>query len=125
MGFPSPAKDYQEDVIDLTKYLVQHPTATFYFKVTGDSMINACIPNGALLVVDRAVRPVSGAIVLAVVNGEFTVRRLVQTRKTLVLHPENPAYKPLPVTEEMEMQVWGVVTAVVIRYKMKDNDRLG
>jgi DNA polymerase V len=125
MGFPSPAKDYQEDVIDLTKYLVQHPNATFYFKVTGDSMINACIPNGALLVVDRAVRPANGAIVLAIVHGEFTVRRLVQTRKALVLHPENPAYKPLPVTEEMGLQVWGVVTAVVIKYQNQDNDRVG
>ena len=125
MGFPSPAKDYQEDVIDLTKYLVQHPTATFYFKVTGDSMINACIPNGALLVVDRAVRPVNGAIVLAVVSGEFTVRRIVQTRRALVLHPENPAYKPLPVTEEMDMQVWGVVTGVVIKYQTQRNDGIG
>lgn len=125
MGFPSPAKDYQEDVIDLTSYLVQHPSATFYFRVTGDSMINACIPNGALLVVDRAVRPSNGVIVLAVVNGEFTVRRIVQTRKALVLHPENPAYKPMPVTEEMNMQVWGVVTGVVIRYQTKNNDRVG
>ena|SRR5947208_135935 len=117
MGFPSPAKDYQEDVIDLTQYLVQHPTATFYFRVTGDSMINACMPNGALLVVDRSIKPVSGLIVVAVVNGEFTVRRIVHTRKIWVLHPENPAYKPLPVTEEMDLQVWGVVTAVVIKYK--------
>lgn len=125
MGFPSPAKDFQEDVIDLTNYLVQHPTATFYFRVTGDSMINACIPNGALLVVDRALRPSSGTIILAVVNGEFTVRRIVQTRKSLVLHPENPAYKPVPVTEEMEMQVWGVVTGVVIKYQMKTYDSVG
>ena len=125
MGFPSPAKDFQEDVIDLTKYLVQHPTATFYFKVTGDSMINACIPNGALLVVDRALHPSSGTIILAVVNGEFTVRRIVQTRKSLVLHPENPAYKPVPVTEDMEMQVWGVVTGVVIKYQTKTHDSVG
>ena len=125
MGFPSPAKDYQEDVIELSKYLVQHPSATFYFRVSGDSMINASMPNGALLVVDKAIKPVSGMIVLAVVNGEFTVRRIVQTRKALVLHPENPAYKPLTVTEEMNMQVWGVVTAVVVKYKYDRNDRIG
>jgi SOS-response transcriptional repressors (RecA-mediated autopeptidases) len=125
MGFPSPAKDYQEDVIDLTRYLVQHPSATFYFRVSGDSMINACIPNGALLVVDRAVRPTNGVIVLAVVNREFTVRRIVQTRRALVLHAENPAYKPMSVTEDMDMHIWGVVTGVVIKYQTKNNDRVG
>jgi DNA polymerase V len=125
MGFPSPAKDYQEDVIELSQYLVQHPTATFYFRVSGDSMLNACMPHGSLLVVDRSLKPVSGMIVLAVINGEFTVRRLVQTSKTWVLHPENPAYKPLVVTEEMNMQVWGVVTAVVVKYKYDKNDRVG
>jgi DNA polymerase V len=125
MGFPSPAKDYQEDVIELSQYLVQHPTATFYFRVSGDSMINACMPHGSLLVVDRSLKPVSGMIVLAIINGEFTVRRIVQTRKSLVLHPENPAYKPLVVTEEMNMQVWGVVTAVVVKFKYEKNDRVG
>ncbi|WP_207512428.1 LexA family protein [Longitalea luteola] len=125
MGFPSPAKDYQEDVIDLSKYLVQHPTATFYFRVSGDSMINACMPHGSLLVVDRSIKPASGMIVLAVVSGEFTVRRLVQTRRSLVLHAENPLYKPLVVTEEMNMQVWGVVTAVVVKYKYDTNDCAG
>lgn len=125
MGFPSPAKDYQEDVIELSQYLVQHPTATFYFRVSGDSMIGACMPHGSLLVVDRSLKPASGMIVLAVVNGEFTVRRIVQTPRSLVLHPENPAYKPLVVTDEMNMQVWGVVTAVVVKYKYDKNDRIG
>ena len=114
MGFPSPAKDYQEDVIDLSRLLVRHPAATFYFRVKGDSMSNAFIPDNALLVVDRSVNVVSGMVVVAVVNGEFTVRRIVQTARNWVLHPENPAYKPLCITEEMNMQVWGVVTAVVI-----------
>lgn len=125
MGFPSPAKDYQEEVIELSQYLVQHPTATFYFRVSGDSMINACMPDGSLLVVDRSLKPASGMIVLAIVNGEFTVRRIVQTSRSLVLHPENQAYKPLVVTEAMNMQVWGVVTAVVVKYKYEKNDRVG
>ena len=125
MGFPSPAKDYQEEVIELSQYLVQHPTATFYFRVSGDSMINACMPHGSLLVVDRSLKPTSGMIVLAIVNGEFTVRRIVQTSRSLVLHPENQAYKPLVVTEEMNMQVWGVVTAVVVKYKYEKNDCVG
>jgi DNA polymerase V len=121
MGFPSPAKDYQEDVIELSQYLVQHPTATFYFRISGDSMIDACMPHGSLLVVDRSIKPVSGMIVLAIVNGEFTVRRIVQTPRSLVLHPENAAYKPLVVTEEMNMQVWGVVTAVVVKFKYESS----
>lgn len=120
MGFPSPAKDFQEDVIDLSKLLVTHPSATFYFRVKGDSMRNACIPDNALLVVDRSIKVTSGMIVVAVINGEFTVRRLIHTRKSWVLHPENPAYKPLIVTEEMDMQVWGVVTSVVIS-QLKSN----
>ena len=116
MGFPSPAKDYQEDAIDLAKVLVQHPASTFYFRVKGDSMRNAFIPDGALLVVDRSVNVVSGMIIVAVVSGEFTVRRVIRTNRSWILHPENPAYKPMIVTEEMNMQVWGVVTAVVIRH---------
>src|SRR6187549_1580386 len=113
MGFPSPAKDYQEDAIDLAKVLVQHPFSTFYFRVKGDSMRNACIPDEALLVVDRSIKVVSGMIIVAVVSGEFTVRRIIQTNRCWVLHAENPAYKPVTVTEEMNMQVWGVVTSVV------------
>jgi DNA polymerase V len=116
MGFPYPAKDYQEDAIDLAKVLVQHPASTFYFKIKGDSMCNANIPDGALLIVDRSVQVASGMIIVAVVNGEFTVRRIIQTNRSWVLHPENPVYKPVTVTEEMNMQVWGVVTSVVIRH---------
>jgi DNA polymerase V len=115
MAFPSPAADYKEEVIDLSKELVQHPTATFYFRVKGDSMNGANIPDGALLVVDRSLRPVSGHIVVGVLDGEFTVRRIVRTPRAFVLHPENPAYKPLVLTSEMTWQVWGVVTASIVQ----------
>ena len=115
MGFPSPATDYKEEVIDISRELVKHPAATFYMRVKGDSMLNACIPNNSLLVVDRSIKASSGMIVVATVNGEFTVRRIISIRQRWVLHPENPSYKPLPVTEEMNMLVWGVVTAVIIQ----------
>jgi DNA polymerase V len=115
MGFPSPAADYQEEVIDLGKELVKHPSTTFFFRVQGDSMVNANIPDQALLVVDRAMKACSGDIIVAVVNGELTVRRLVRTSRALVLHPENPVYKPLIVTREMNMTVWGTVTAIIIQ----------
>ncbi len=120
MGFPSPAKDYQEEVIDLSKELVQRPSSTFYVRVKGDSMVNACIPDNALLVIDRAIRPASGMIIVAVLNGEFTVRRLLRVNRYWVLHPENAQYKPLRISTDMEFLVWGVVTAIIIQpYKAK------
>ena len=81
----------------------------------GESMINAHIPDGALLIADRSVKPQSGMIVVAAVNGEYTVRRLVRTRKLLVLHADNPSFRPLPITPELKLEVHGVVTAIVIR----------
>jgi len=116
MGFPSPAADYLESRIDLSKELVQHPTSTFYFRASGNSMEHT-IPDGAILVVDRSLKASNGNIVLAVVNNEFTVRRLVHTSKMVVLHADNPVYKPMPVTTEMNLQIWGVVTSAVIRFR--------
>ena len=115
MGFPSPARDYQENAIDLSAFLVEHQAATFFFRVKGDSMVNAHIPDGCLLIVDRSVTAVSGKIVVAVVDGEFTVRRLVRNSRSVILHPENPVYKPTVISPEMDMQVWGVVTGIVIK----------
>jgi DNA polymerase V len=114
MGFPSPAEDYKEDPIDLSKELVQHPASTFFFRVSGKSMEHT-IPDGAILVVDRSIKPCNSSVILVVLDGEFTVRRLVKTSRMTVLHADNPAYKPIPVTEDMNLQVWGVVTAAVIR----------
>jgi len=116
MGFPSPAEDYREDPIDLASYLVQHPSATFYFKVSGNSM-EPTIPNGALIVVDRSLKPKNQDIVLAILEGEFTIRRVVRTPRAFVFHPDNTSYKPVSITEEMDVQVWGVVTASVMRFR--------
>jgi DNA polymerase V len=90
-------------------------TSTFCFRMQGESMINAHIPDGALLIADRSVKPQSGMIVVAAVNGEYTVRRLVRTRKLLVLHADNPSFRPIPVTPEIQLEVHGVVTTIIIR----------
>lgn len=117
-GFPSPAQDYQEEEIDLGKVLQPNPNTTFVIRIKGNSMENANMPDGCLAVVDRSIRPISGAIVVAVLDGEFTVKRLVQAGRNLVLHPENPFYKPILITEEMSFQVWGVITYTIVDQKL-------
>lgn len=112
-GFPSPADDYIEAKLDLNQYLVKHPAATFFVRVEGDSMIGAGIFPEDILVVDRSLTPKDGKIVIAVINGELTVKRLKQARNKVVLMPENDAFSPIEITEEMNFSIWGVVTAVV------------
>lgn len=112
-GFPSPAADYLEDRIDLTKVLIKNQLATFIVECTGDSMVNAFIPHKALLVVDRSIDPVSGHIVLAVLNGEFTVKFLKKHQSRCWLVPANRLYSEIEITPEMDMKVWGVVTHII------------
>ncbi|MBG0791502.1 MAG: translesion error-prone DNA polymerase V autoproteolytic subunit [Desulfovibrionaceae bacterium] len=112
-GFPSPAEEYREKTLDLNEHLVEHPEATFFVRVSGDSMIGAGIHDNDLLVVDRSRQPRSGNVVIALVDGEFTVKRLCRTATGLRLVPENPDYPPLEVTDETDFQVWGVVRHVV------------
>lgn len=116
-GFPSPADDYVDKHLDLNEYLIRHPAATFYVRVTGDSMINAGIQSGDLLVVDRALEPAHNRIVLAVVMGEFTVKRLVKRDGAVFLVPENPAYEEIEIMPDMDFEVWGVVTNVIHEVK--------
>jgi DNA polymerase V len=113
-GFPSPASDYMEEGIDLNKRFIRKPSSTFYFQVEGDSMTGAHIPHGATLVVDRSIKPRNNSIVIAVVNGEFTVKFLVQNIKGYMLVPANPKYKNIMITEGDDFQVWGIVTAIII-----------
>ncbi|MBS1751897.1 MAG: translesion error-prone DNA polymerase V autoproteolytic subunit [Bacteroidetes bacterium] len=113
-GFPSPAADYMEDEIDFNHLLRPRPASTFVVRVQGDSMIEANIPSNALLIVDRSVKPVSGNIVVAVVNSEFTVKRLIKNSSGIRLMPANPKYNPIPVTEGMDFAVWGTVTQIII-----------
>ncbi|MBM3468771.1 MAG: translesion error-prone DNA polymerase V autoproteolytic subunit [Alphaproteobacteria bacterium] len=116
-GFPSPADDFLETALDLNQYLIRHPAATFFVKVAGDSMIQAGIHNNDILVVDRSLEAKSGAIVIAVVNGELTVKRLRMEGQKVILKPENPDYPSLTITEEMAFSIWGVVTSVIHEFK--------
>ena len=112
-GFPSPAEDFMDLDLNLQEYLVQHPSATFCVRVTGDSMENAGIYSGDVMVVDRALEPQNNTIVLAVLDGEFTVKRIQKKGQELYLIPENSKFKPIQITEEMNFQVWGVVTHII------------
>ncbi len=114
--FPLPATDYLEDGLDLNAYLVQHPAATFLFSVQGHSMQGAGILDGDKVVVDRAVDARHGHIVVATVDGEFTLKRLYQRHNRVELHPENPAFPPIQFTGSTQLQIWGVVVGVVRRY---------
>ena len=114
-GFPSPADDYMESALDLNAYLVRNPAATFMVRVGGDSMAGAGIADGDLLVVDRSEEAVHGKIVVAVLDGELTVKRLQIRKHVRLLVPENPKYKPLRIEPGQELQIWGVVTGVIKR----------
>jgi len=109
-GFPSPAEDYLEGSLDLNRHLLRHPAATFYFRVTGDSMRDAGIHSGDLLVVDRSLEPRDGSVVVAVVGGDFTVKRLRLKGGRPRLEAENPAHPPLDLPDPSDFKVWGVVT---------------
>ncbi len=112
-GFPSPTEDYIEGKIDLNRHLVKHPESTFLVRVTGESMQNAGIHSHDLLVVDQAIEPTSGKIIIAVINGELTVKRLRKHRNKLWLMPENPDYQPIEIDENIDFHIWGVVTNVI------------
>jgi len=112
-GFPSPAADYVERPLDLNEHLITHQAATFFVRSTGDSMINAGIHSGDLLIVDRAIQAENNSVILAVINGEFTIKRLRRDGQTVWLQPENSNYQPIYITEEMDFTAWGVVTNVI------------
>ena len=115
-GFPSPAADYAEDGLDLNRYLVQNKPATFMFTVKGDSMMGAGICDGDKVIVDKALKPKHKDIVVAVVDGEYTIKRLYQSRGRIELQPENLQYEAITFNEGSELQIWGVVVGVVRKY---------
>jgi DNA polymerase V len=114
-GFPSPAEDYLERALDLNELCIAHPAATFYVRASGDSMRDAGIKSGDILVVDRAVEARPGKIVIAAVDGELTVKRLRCLDGRLFLAPENPAYRSIEVHPETCFEIWGVVTFIIHR----------
>jgi len=115
-GFASPADDFLEGRLSLDALLVLNKDSTFFVRAEGDSMVGAGIFNGDLLVVDRSLNPTSGSIVIAVVDGELTVRRLIRHEVTVILKPENPSFKEIEFRDEQELQVWGVVTSTIKRF---------
>jgi DNA polymerase V len=115
-GFPSPATDHMEDGLDLNQYLVQHKSASFMFRVTGNSMQGVGIMDEDKVIVDRSIEARHGHIVIAVVDGEFTIKRLFNHSGRVELRPENPRYKPIQIEPETQLEVWGVVVGVVRRY---------
>lgn len=112
-GFPSPADDYIDKRLDLNEFLIRHPAATFFVRVSGDSMIDAGIHPDDILIVDRAVEAVNNKIVIAVLNGELTVKRLRIEGEAVYLYPENDEYSPIEITPQMQFEVWGVVIHVI------------
>ncbi|HID00228.1 MAG TPA: translesion error-prone DNA polymerase V autoproteolytic subunit [Piscirickettsiaceae bacterium] len=116
-GFPSPAEDYEEPALDLNDYLVQHREATFFVRAQGHSMVGAGIHDGDLLVVDRALTARDGDIVIAVVDGALTVKRLRQQGERTWLQAENPDYGDIELGEAQQLELWGVVTAVIHQYR--------
>ncbi len=112
-GFPSPADDHLEASIDLNQQYIEHPAATFFVRVKGYSMKGAGIHSGDMLIVDRSLEPKSGSIVIAVVNGELTVKRLILENQQVWLKPENPDYEAMHITEGMDLHIWGVVAHVI------------
>ena len=112
-GFPSPAEDYIEGSLDLNQHLIKHPAATFFVRVSGESMINAGIFPGDILIVDRSLEAVDKKIVIAVINGDLTVKRLRIRSGNPFLEPENDQYSPIEITPDMAFEIWGVVTNVI------------
>ncbi len=116
-GFPSPAEDYIEDRLDLNEHLVAHPNATFYVRVSGESMLDAGIQDGDMLVVDRSLEARSNDIVIATLNGEFTVKRLIYRASRPWLVPCNPAFSEIELTDDMDTVIWGVVTSTIHKFR--------
>lgn len=112
-GFPSPADDYIEGQLDLNKHLIKHPSATFFVRVDGDSMIDAGIHPGDILIVDRSLEPSHKKVVIAIVDGDFTVKRLYKENGLSWLAAENKRYAPITSDDTGECQIWGVVTNVI------------
>ncbi len=112
-GFPSPADDFLDQPLNLNTYLIDNPAATFFVRVGGESMIGAGIYPDDLLVVDRSRTAVSGDIVIAIVDGDFTVKRLFVQGKRVELRPENSSFSIVKFNAESELEIWGVVSCVI------------
>ena len=112
-GFPSPADDFKETRISLDRQLIKNTEATFYARVSGDSMIEAGLNDGDLIVIDRSLDPENGKIAVCLIDGDFTVKRIRKEKNKLYLVPENKKYKSIKINEENQLIIWGIVTYVI------------
>jgi len=112
-GFPSPADDFKETRISLDRELVKNKEATFYARVSGDSMVGAGLEDGDLLVIDRSKNPENGKIAICLIDGDFTVKRIKKEKHKLFLVPENKNYRKIEIKEENELVIWGIVEYVI------------
>lgn len=112
-GFPSPANDFLDTSIDLNKELIRNPSSTFYGRVCGDSMRDAGIHDGDLLVIDKSLEPQNGKIAVCFIDGEFTVKKIKIEHDCIWLMPANESFKPIKVTKDNEFMVWGIVINVI------------
>ena len=120
-GFGAAADDYMERGIDLNEQLIMNKPATFFMRVSGNSMINAGIYDGDIVIVDKSVKPQNGKIVIAIIDGELLIRRYEKTLNRLRLIPETPKLSPIEIGEFSDCKIWGVVTCVI---RMIDNSLL-
>lgn len=112
-GFPSPAQDADSDILDLNRELIHSPSSTFCARVSGDSMIDCGINDGDLLIIDKALTPHDGSIAVCYIDGDFTVKRISVQNDGIFLMPANHKYRPIPVSEDNNFQVWGIVTHII------------
>ncbi|WP_417874726.1 LexA family protein [Xanthomarina gelatinilytica] len=112
-GFPSPAEDFKEERLSLDNILVKNKLATFYARVSGQSMVGAGLDDNDLLVIDRSLEPAHNKIAVCFLDGEFTVKRLRVEKDGVWLQPANPKYEPIKITEENDFVIWGIVTNVI------------
>ena len=116
-GFPSPAEDHLDIALDLNEHLIKHPAATFYIYAQGNSMQESGIYDGDIMVVDRSIEASSGDIVIASISGEFTVKHLLIKNQKTYLIPANKDYSPMSITDDMDMQIWGIVIHAIHSFK--------
>ena len=116
-GFPSPAEDFTELSISLDKHLIQNPAATFMAYANGNSMVRAGIHNGDILIIDRSLSARDGDIIIAVLHGEFTVKQLSIVKDTFFLIPKNPQYSPVKISDDIDFEMWGVVTYSIRKHR--------
>lgn len=112
-GFPSPAEDFKQERLSLDEELVKNKEATFFARVSGQSMINAGLNDNDLLIIDRSLEPEHNKIAVCFLDGEFTVKRLRVEKDGVWLQPENDSYKPIKITQDNQFIIWGIVTSVI------------